>query len=130
MAICDELRSRGLEEEVRARTGLRIDAYFSATKVRFILDAVKGAQERAERGELCFGTVDSWLLFGLTLGRVHGDRGLQRFADPSLQHLRRRLGRPCCSNSCVFPGPCFPRYAIPSAILATWTPSGSVRRFP
>ena len=71
ISICDELRARGLDEEVRARTGLRIDAYFSATKVRFILDAVPGAQERAARGELCFGTVDSWLLFRLTSGRVH-----------------------------------------------------------
>jgi len=69
--ICDELRSRGLEDEVRARTGLVIDAYFSATKIRFILDAVPGAQERAERGELAFGTVDSWLVYKLTKGRVH-----------------------------------------------------------
>ena len=69
--ICDELRARGLADEVRARTGLVIDAYFSATKVRFILDAVPGAQARAERGELCFGTVDSWLLWRLTGGRVH-----------------------------------------------------------
>jgi glycerol kinase len=69
--ICDELRSRGLEDEVRARTGLVIDAYFSATKIRFILDAVPGAQERAERGELAFGTVDSWLVHKLTSGRVH-----------------------------------------------------------
>jgi len=70
-SICDELRSRGLEDEVRKRTGLVIDAYFSATKVRFILDAVDGAQQRAERGELAFGTVDSWLLYKLTGGRVH-----------------------------------------------------------
>ncbi len=69
--ICDELRARGLEDEVRARTGLVIDAYFSGTKIRFILDAVDGAQERAERGELCFGTVDSWLVWKLTGGRVH-----------------------------------------------------------
>jgi len=69
--ICHELRARGLEQEVRARTGLVIDAYFSATKVRFILDAVPGAQARAERGELAFGTVDSWLLHKLTRGRVH-----------------------------------------------------------
>jgi glycerol kinase len=69
--LCDELRSRGLLEEVRARTGLVIDAYFSATKIRFILDAVPGAQERAERGELAFGTVDSWLVHKLTKGRVH-----------------------------------------------------------
>jgi len=70
-AICDELRARGLEEEVRERTGLLIDAYFSGTKVRFILDAVDGAQQRAERGELCFGTIDSWLVYKLTKGRVH-----------------------------------------------------------
>jgi len=69
--ICDELRSRGLVDEVRRRTGLVIDAYFSGTKIRFILDAVAGAQERAERGELAFGTVDSWLLHKLTRGRVH-----------------------------------------------------------
>jgi glycerol kinase len=69
--ICEDLRARGLEEEVRSRTGLLIDAYFSGTKVRFILDAVEGAQDRAQRGELCFGTVDSWLLYKLTKGRVH-----------------------------------------------------------
>jgi len=69
--ICDELRARGLAEEVRARTGLLIDAYFSGTKVRFILDAVPDGQERAERGELAFGTVDAWLLHRLTGGRVH-----------------------------------------------------------
>jgi glycerol kinase len=69
--LCAELRGRGLEDEVRRRTGLVIDAYFSATKIRFILDAVPGAQARAERGELAFGTVDSWLLHRLTRGRVH-----------------------------------------------------------
>ncbi|MCH7867853.1 MAG: glycerol kinase GlpK [Myxococcales bacterium] len=70
-AICDELRARGLEDEVKARTGLLIDAYFSGSKIRFILDAVDGAQKRAEAGELCFGTVDTWLLYKLTHGRVH-----------------------------------------------------------
>ena len=70
-SICDGLRSRGLEDEFRKRTGLLIDAYFSGTKVRFILDAVEGAQTRAERGELAFGTVDTWLLYKLTGGRVH-----------------------------------------------------------
>ncbi len=69
--LCEELRARGLGDEVRARTGLVIDAYFSGTKIRFILDAVEGAQARAERGELCFGTVDSWLVHRLTRGRVH-----------------------------------------------------------
>ncbi|MEE8337004.1 MAG: glycerol kinase GlpK [Dehalococcoidia bacterium] len=69
--LCDELRERGLEDEVHARTGLFIDPYFSATKLRFILDAVDGAQARAERGELAFGTIDCWLIHRLTSGRVH-----------------------------------------------------------
>jgi len=68
--ICDRLRAAGLEEEIRARTGLLIDAYFSGTKIRFILDAVEGAQTRAEAGELCFGTIDTWLIYKLTKGRV------------------------------------------------------------
>ncbi|HKJ24956.1 MAG TPA: glycerol kinase GlpK [Myxococcota bacterium] len=69
--ICDELRARGLADEIRARTGLVIDAYFSGTKVKFILDRVPGSRERAARGELCFGTVDTWLVYKLTGGRVH-----------------------------------------------------------
>jgi len=69
--LCEELRGRGLGDEVTRRTGLVIDAYFSATKVRFILDTVEGAQQRAEAGDLCFGTVDSWLLYKLTNGAVH-----------------------------------------------------------
>ena len=68
--ICDVLRAEGLEEEVRSRTGLLIDSYFSGTKIRFILDAVAGAQARAEAGELCFGTIDTWLVYQLTKGRV------------------------------------------------------------
>lgn len=68
--VCDSLRARGLEEEVRSRTGLLIDSYFSGTKIRFILDTVDGSQARAEAGELCFGTIDSWLIYKLTKGRV------------------------------------------------------------
>ncbi len=70
-AACARLREDGLAETVRARTGLVIDAYFSATKLAWILDNVPGARARAERGELAFGTVDSWLLWRLTGGRVH-----------------------------------------------------------
>jgi glycerol kinase len=69
--MCDELRRRGLEPMIRERTGLVIDAYFSATKVRWLLDNVPGAQQRAEAGELAFGTVDSWLIYRLTGGRTH-----------------------------------------------------------
>ena len=69
--ICDELKAKGLEETVREKTGLPIDAYFSGTKLRWILDAVPGARERAERGELLCGTVDTWLLWNLTGGKAH-----------------------------------------------------------
>ena len=69
--LCDELAQKGLAEHIRNTTGLVLDAYFSATKVRWILDQVPGAQERAEKGELCFGTIDSWLIWKLTEGKVH-----------------------------------------------------------
>jgi glycerol kinase len=65
-SLCDELKSRGLEPLFRERTGLLIDPYFSGTKVKWLLDNVNGARERAERGELMFGTIDSWLLYRLT----------------------------------------------------------------
>ena len=68
---CDVLRERGLTERIREKTGLILDAYFSATKIRWILDNVPGARARAERGELCFGTVDSWLAWRLSGGRLH-----------------------------------------------------------
>ncbi len=67
----DELKARGLGEDIRQKTGLIPDAYFSASKIAWILDRVDGARERAERGELLFGTVDSWLIWKLTEGRVH-----------------------------------------------------------
>ena len=69
--ICEELKSRGLEDYVKENTGLIIDAYFSGTKVKWILDNVKGAREKAENGELLFGTVDTWLVWKLTGGKVH-----------------------------------------------------------
>jgi glycerol kinase len=69
--ICEDLRARGLEELFKSRTGLVIDAYFSGTKIKWMLDHVDGARERAARGELAFGTVDSWLIWKLTGGRVH-----------------------------------------------------------
>ena len=69
--ICDQMRADGLEELVSSKTGLVIDAYFSGTKVRWMLENVPGARERAERGELAFGTVDSWLIWKLTEGKVH-----------------------------------------------------------
>src|SRR5688500_11229346 len=70
-ALCDELKARGAEPLVRERTGLVLDAYFSGTKIRWLLDHVPGARARAGRGELAFGTVDTWLLWKLTGGRAH-----------------------------------------------------------
>ncbi len=70
-AYCDQLRSQGLAETIRQKTGLVVDAYFSATKIRWILENVPGARARAERGELLFGTVETWLIWKLTGGRVH-----------------------------------------------------------
>ncbi|QHE83412.1 glycerol kinase GlpK [Hydrogenophaga sp. BPS33] len=69
--LCARLREQGLAQTIRAKTGLVIDAYFSATKLRWLLDEVPGVREAAERGELAFGTVDSWLIWQLTGGRVH-----------------------------------------------------------
>lgn len=69
--ICNELKKQGLEQYIKDTTGLVIDAYFSATKIKWILDNVEGAREKANRGELLFGTVDSWLVWKLTNGKVH-----------------------------------------------------------
>jgi glycerol kinase len=70
-SFCDELKKRGLEQHVKDTTGLVIDAYFSGTKINWILENVEGARARAEAGELAFGTMDSWLVYKLTGGTVH-----------------------------------------------------------
>jgi glycerol kinase len=69
--FCDKLKKDGLAKKIQQKTGLIIDAYFSATKVRWILDNVKGARAMAEKGDLAFGTVDSWLVWNLTKGKLH-----------------------------------------------------------
>jgi len=68
---CDGLRAEGHAEKINLKTGLIIDAYFSATKIKWILDHVEGARDKASRGELAFGTIDSWLLWKLTEGKIH-----------------------------------------------------------
>lgn len=68
---CEELKSEGLGDYIKSKTGLLIDAYFSATKIKWILDNVEGAREKAERGEVLFGTVDTWLIWSLTGGKAH-----------------------------------------------------------
>ena len=69
--IAEEMKAKGLVDEVKDKTGLTIDAYFSGTKIRWILDHVEGAQQRAENGELAFGTIDTWLIWKLTGGKAH-----------------------------------------------------------
>jgi glycerol kinase len=69
--ICDQLKEKGFAESIRKKTGLVVDAYFSGTKIKWILDNVKGVRERAKKGEVLFGTVDSWLIWNLTRGKVH-----------------------------------------------------------
>jgi glycerol kinase len=68
---CDELKAKGFDKKVKEKTGLILDAYFSGTKVKWILDNVPGAREKAEKGELLFGNIDTWLIWNLTKGRVH-----------------------------------------------------------
>lgn len=70
-AFCNQLKEQGLSEMVNSKTGLIIDAYFSGTKIKWILDNVEGVREKAERGEVCFGTVDSWLIWKLSGGKHH-----------------------------------------------------------
>ncbi len=69
--FCDELKSKKLDKIIQQKTGLVVDAYFSATKIKWILDNVEGARKKAENGELCFGTIDTWLLWNLTKGQIH-----------------------------------------------------------
>jgi glycerol kinase len=70
-SFCDELRAKGLDKLIQEKTGLIVDAYFSASKVKWILDNVEGARAKATNGELCFGTIDSWLIWNLTKGQIH-----------------------------------------------------------
>ena len=69
--ICNTLKEKGFESKIKEKTGLLIDAYFSGTKIKWILDNIKGAREKANNGELLFGTVDTWLIWNLTRGKVH-----------------------------------------------------------
>lgn len=68
---CDELREKGLDKTIKEKTGLMLDAYFSATKIKWILDNVEGARELAEKGDLLFGNIDTWLIWNMTKGKIH-----------------------------------------------------------
>ena len=102
--ICEELKEEGLDKYIKENTGLVVDAYFSATKIKWILDNVEGARERAEAGRLLFGTVDTWLLWKLTNGEVHVTdyTNASRTMLYNIKELRwdkkiaNRLGIPIC----------------------------------
>ena len=84
---CDQLKEKGLTEKFRQKTGLMIDAYFSGTKVKWILDNIPGAREKAEAGDLLFGTVETWLIWKLTKGRVHVTDYTLEWDDEILEEL-------------------------------------------
>ena len=114
-AIADELKARGLEETFRRKTGLMIDAYFSATKIKWILDNVPGARKRAKAGELLFGTVETWLIWKLTAGRVH----VTDYSNASRTMLFN-------INSLEWDQEILEELEIPAAMLPTPVPSSQI----
>lgn len=90
--ICDRLKADGLGETVTEKTGLLIDAYFSGTKLKWIMDNIPGVRQRAERGELCAGTVDSWLIWNLTGGKAPCDGLFQRQPHHAVQYPYPAMG--------------------------------------
>ena len=92
-ATCAQLRAQGKEALIQAKTGLLIDAYFSGTKLKWLLDNVPGARAQAERGELAFGTIDSWLIWQLTGGARACHRRQQRLAHHAVQCAHQPVGR-------------------------------------
>ncbi len=117
-AMCDSMRKRGLEPSIREKTGLVIDAYFSATKLRWILRSVLETREQAERGELAFGTVDSWLAYRLSGGAVH-------ITDPSnasrtmLYNLREGRWDPDLLREFEIPESMLPHVCPSSGVVGT-----------
>ncbi|MBK6404315.1 MAG: hypothetical protein IPF66_04335 [Holophagales bacterium] len=116
--FCDRLRQAGHEPLFRRKTGLVLDSYFSGTKVRWILDHVEGARERAERGELCFGTVDSWLAWQLSGGALHVTDASN--ASRTLMYdILAATGTTSCSTCSASRARCFPRCARAARSTAT-----------
>ena len=89
---CDELKSEGHTDMIKKKTGLVLDAYFSATKLKWILDNVEGAREKAEAGKLCFGTVDTWLVWKLTRGKMFITGRFQCQQNNAFEYSHLRMG--------------------------------------
>ncbi len=120
--MCEQLRADGFETEIRRRTGLVVDAYFSGTKVAWILRRVPGALERAERGELAFGTVDSWLLYRLTGGRVHATDATNA-SRTMLFNLHEGTWDPVLLDALGVPAAALPEIVDSSGVMAETDPS-------
>ena len=121
--ICEHLKRDGLEDYIRSNTGLVIDPYFSGTKVKWILDHVEGSRERARRGELLFGTVDTWLIWKMTQGRVH----VTDYTNASrtmLFNIHTRTGTTKCWKCWIFRARCcqkcvvLPKYTVRLTLAA------------
>jgi glycerol kinase len=113
--ICQRLQQEGVERAVRAKTGLVIDAYFSATKIMWALEQIPGLRQRAERGEICFGTVDSWLIYQLTGGKQH----VTDYSNASRTMLYN-------IHQCTWDTELLQIMAIPSALLPEVKPSSGL----
>lgn len=120
-AACDDLKRRGFIETVRHKTGLVIDPYFSATKIRWLLDAVKGASDRALDGEILFGTIDSWLLWKLTGGRVHAT-DFTNASRTLLYNIHERRWDPELMSTFQVPDGMLPQVVPSSGIIAECDP--------
>src|SRR5215213_2752520 len=108
-AYCDELKDAGYSKMIQEKTGLIIDAYFSATKIKWLLDNVAGARQRAEEGTLAFGTVDSWLVWNLTGGAVHVTDVTNASRTMLLTFIPLH-GIEASLNFLIFPKSCFHRF--------------------
>ena len=128
-ALCDELKADGLEPLVRQKTGLVIDAYFSGTKIAWILENVPGARERAERGELAFGTVDTWLHLEAHRRPRARDRCDQRFAHHAVQHPHAANGTTRCCDYLGVPRSMLPEVGRSSEVYGEMRRHSSARRF-
>ncbi len=121
---CRRLEADGLLPEVRKRTGLVLDPYFSGTKVAWILDHVRGARRRAERGELAFGTIDSWLIYKLTGGRVHAT-DYTNASRTMLFNIRRRRWDATLCRALGVPMEMLPEVHPSSGVFGTTVLSGA-----
>ena len=108
--MSDALKEAGLADTIREATGLVVDAYFSGTKIKWILDHVEGARERAKRGELLFGTVDTWLVWKLTNGKAHVT-DVTNASRTMIFNIKSLCGKTRCLGYLIFPKRCSLKFA-------------------